>query len=239
VPTGLDLRVVPPGRVVGVDITDAIGGRSTSLRVQSEGAPVLASVFVENRARYNPIQEFAYVGAARALDGPALVTDARVGKDLDSYLYLSAPDGPATVEVAMMPVAAPGEPGLPANRIISIPQGRLLAVRFSGKPNFVNRRGPLRPFVVRPLGGSPVFAARLITEIGLRGPLFTVMTVVSQDTDGVLGAPVVEDRGVALVDPPEPAGDDVDLDEAEILDEDGAPSSGSPTAQPSGSPTPR
>jgi hypothetical protein len=236
VPTGYDLETVLAGRVVALDMTKAIAGRSTSIRVQAEGAPVLASMLVENRARYNPIQEFAYVGAARALDGPAVITDARVGEDLDSFLFLSSPDGPSTVDITMLPIAKKGEPRLPAPRRVSIPQGRLVVVKFSGKPNRVARKDPLRPFVVTPVSGSPVFAARIISEIGLRGPLFTALTVVSQDTDGVPGVPVVEDLGISLGDQPELDADEVDLDDTEFVDDvDG--DVGTPT--PSGSPTPR
>lgn len=219
VPTGLDLRTVPPGRVVAIDITEQVAERATSIRVMAEGAPVLASVFVENRARFNPIQEFAYVGAARALDGPALVTDARVGRDVDTFLFLSAPDGPATVEVAMMPLARGDEKSLPPKRRITVPHGRLVMVPFAAKPYAVNRTGQLRPFVVTPLGGAPVFAARVISEIGLRGPLFTVLTVLSQDLDGVLADPVIDDPGVAVVPLPAPA-DEFELDDAELLDDD-------------------
>jgi hypothetical protein len=211
VPVGLESVGVGADRVRLIELSPLLEGRPASVRVRAEVAPVLAAVFVENRARFNPIREFAYIGATPPLTGPALITDARLGTDVDTLVLLSAPEGVGRVRLRLMPLARLSGRISPP-RDLTIPEGRLLVVRLSEKRFSVRRPNPIRPFVLTPLPGSaPVYATRVISEIGLRGPLFTALGAVSARSEGVVVPPVVDDVSVLLQPPPARRSDEDDL----------------------------
>ncbi|MCA1825072.1 MAG: DUF5719 family protein, partial [Frankia sp.] len=181
VPTGFDEIDVPAGQVRVVDLTKALDEAPATIRVRSDTVPVLAGAYVENRARFNPIREIAYVGATESLTGSALLTDTTVARNVNSYLLLSAPEADAVVTVDLVGVR--GRPlTTTVHKAFRVPGGRLVVVPLSR----VVPPGPLRPLVLTvPPDSPPVYAARLVDEQGERGPLFTVLGLRSQLLAGV------------------------------------------------------
>ena len=191
---GLEEIEVPAGRVKAVSL-QPLGGRTAALRVASEGAPVLASVFNEQKARFNPIREFAYVSATRPLTGPTLVTEGRSAPEVRTVIILSAPDAPGEVTVSAFPVR--GRKPKPVSKKFAIPQGRLVAVLLRG---LILEDG-LQPVLVTPTPGKgPVYATRAIVEQGRRGPLLTVLSLETKSGEVPVGA-VRRDPRVSLINP--------------------------------------
>ncbi|HEV2888809.1 MAG TPA: DUF5719 family protein [Frankiaceae bacterium] len=203
VPVGFDDVEVQPGKPALVDLTEVTqvvnqrtGERTqkpAAVRVVSEGGPILATMFAENRARFLPIREIAYVGPATPIDGPTLVTEARVGPDMDCQILLSAPEGAARVRVTT--VLRNGVQGEPESRIVAIPEGRLVAFRYQQLA-----KADLVAVVVTPIAEDPppIFASRVIYEYGGRGPLFTAQALSTQPTAGYEVPFVGVDPGAAL-----------------------------------------
>ncbi len=180
-PSGLEAVPVPAGLVVAQELTEQLAGTPASVRVVSEGGPVLASGLVVD-AQYarpgvpdGPVRELAWSGAATPLAGPALVTDVVLDRPTQSTVLLSAFDGDARVQVA--PVRIVGVGGrLPAGRTVVVPSGRTVALRLS---SFLPRGSTGRLAVaVTPLAGSaPVVGSRYLRERGEQGPLSTLLVL--------------------------------------------------------------
>lgn len=207
VPAGFEDVEIPPGKPVTLDLAKVITvvnqrtGEKTrqpvALRLYAEGAPVLATVFAESKARFTPIREIAYVGPAGPLTGPTLVTEARNVGDMDCLLLFHAPDGPARVEI--LTVRSRGERTAPIRRFVDVPQGQVVVFRYRSLP-----QDNLQSVVVTPDPGlSPVYASRHVFEYGNRGPLFTTQSLVTQPTAGLTVPIVVSDPTAALPDLPE------------------------------------
>jgi hypothetical protein len=181
VPNGLDAVNVPAGRVKVVNLFKALGGVPSAVEVVSEGEPVLAGIYVENHARYNPIRETAYVGPTPTLFAPAVVSDNRVGGKFDTTFLLTAIGGPAKVRIRLLPVRGSEGAFVAAERVVTLPEGRAISVHLPGKvPKFAH----VRPAVLEPVSGN--FAgSRVLFEQGARGPLLTVLPLVAQPGEGV------------------------------------------------------
>lgn len=202
VPTGFEDLEVPAGKPALFDLTrplqvvDQRTGEknqlATSLRIYAEGGPVFATAFAENRARFLPIQEIAYVGPATALTGPTLVTEARNAQGMQCALLLSAPDGLARVRVET--INQQGHNGETQRRIVTVPEGRIVVFPYSKFPP-----DPLQALVITPAEDlGDVFVTRLIYEQGQRGPLFTAQSLTTQPTAGYDVPFVSVDPGAAL-----------------------------------------
>ncbi|MDQ1711579.1 MAG: hypothetical protein QOE45_1029 [Frankiaceae bacterium] len=201
VPTGLDDVTVKGGVAVAVDLTKALRvvddknvatQKATALRIRSEGAPVFAAVYAENRATYGPIQEIAYVGAAGPLTGPTLVTEASNVRGVNPTLLFSAPDGIARLRVETL--LREGQVGTPIRRTVTVPAGRLFVFPYSLLP-----KNAVQAVVITPdPDTAPVWATRVIYEQGPRGPLFTTQALVTQPTAGLDVPFVSADPGAAL-----------------------------------------
>jgi len=201
VPVGLREITVRAGTIAIVDMKEVLDGRPATLRLTAQGAPILAGAYVENRARFNPIRELAWIGSTRPLTGPAVVTDSRVTRDVDSVLVLSAPDGAARLLVQLLPQAGKAQT-LPPPVLVNLPEGRLVTLNLADRRFVADPPSDRRPFLVTPVEGSaPVYAARALVERGLRGPLFTVMALQATAADGVPVPAVVADQAASLVDP--------------------------------------
>lgn len=201
VPVDLREMTVRAGTIAIVDIEKVLEGRAASVRVSSQGAPVLAGAYAENRARFNPIRELAWIGPTAPLTGPAVVTDSRVTRDVDTNLILSAPDAPARVVVQLLPQAKVRQ-AMPPPVTVNVPAGRLVTLRLADRRFVADPPSDQRPFLVTPAPGSgPVYAARALVERGLRGPLFTVMALRATAADGVPVPEVVHDPRVAVLSP--------------------------------------
>ncbi|MCU1691774.1 MAG: hypothetical protein JWM64_865 [Frankiales bacterium] len=180
-PPGLEAVTVPAGLVVAQELTEQLAATPASVRVVSEGGPVLACGLVVD-AQYarpgvpeGPVRELAWTGAAAALRGPALLTDVVLDRPTESTLLLTAFDGDARVQVA--PVRVVGVAGaLPRPRTVAVAAGRTVAVKLSSflPPGATGRLA----VEVRPLPGSaPVQAARYLRERGVDGPLSTLLVL--------------------------------------------------------------
>ncbi len=207
VPAGLDDVEVPGGQPVEINLTKHLQvveqrtgvrtQRAVSLRIQSEGAPVFATAFVENRARFLPIREIAYVGPAAPLTGPTLVTEARNLGKMECALLFSAPDGVARVRIET--VNREGDDTPPVRKILTVPQGKLVVFPYSKLP-----KGELRPVLITASTDfAPVWVTRLISEQGARGPLFTAQSLVTQPSAGFDVPAVGTDPRAALPEVPE------------------------------------
>ncbi|MFN2523231.1 MAG: DUF5719 family protein [Mycobacteriales bacterium] len=172
VPPGLDAVEVPAGTTVATDITQLTDTTPASVRVTSDGGPVLAGAFVYDAQGTSPVKDFSYAGSTAPLSGPALLTDLVLDRPTESTLLLSAPDGDAAVTVTPVPVL--GEPGgLPPARTVPVPGGRTVAVRLSTfLPPGASGRFAVE---VRPAGAAPVYASRYLRERGELGPLTTLL----------------------------------------------------------------
>jgi hypothetical protein len=203
VPDGYDDVEIPAGKPVAVDLTkelqvvDQATGVKTqqavALRVFAEGAPVLVTASLENRAVYGPIHEIGFVGPAPALTGPTLVMEGRNDvPDMHCALLISAPDGAAKVTIRTLP--REDETAPPAAVTLSIPQGRLVRYAYGNLP-----KEPLNALVVTADSElAPVYVTRVISEKGTRGPLFTTQAMVTQPTAG-LDIPIVSADPVAAL----------------------------------------
>jgi len=194
-PSSLGQLEVPGRKLLAVPVAAEVGKEVAVLGVFSDGPPVLAAAYTESRSAKSPLREFAFSGGSSALAGPALLTDNRVGKGIGTTLALFAPEGSA--EVTVSPVQVRGDPRpKDAPTRVAVPQGRLVLVSLAD----VTSSGDPRPVVVTPQGGSaPVYATRIITEAGSRGPLFTVLGVRSQPHDGLPMPPVYDDPAAWVI----------------------------------------
>jgi hypothetical protein len=207
VPVGFEDLEVPAGKPVLFDLTrplqlvDQRTGEKTqqpvSLRIFAEGGPVFTTAFAENRAKFLPIQEIAYVGPATALTGPTMVTEARNLPGMQCALIFSAPDGLGRLRVET--VLKHGHNGETQRVIVTVPQGRLVVVPYTKFPP-----DPLQSLVITPAEDmAPVYVTRVIYEQGQRGPLFTAQALTTQPTAGYDVPFVGVDPGAALPDAPE------------------------------------
>jgi hypothetical protein len=165
-PQGADVVQVPAGRLVTVDLTDAIDGEAVSLALESD-VPVTAGAFVR-RSRPNTFAEFAWAAAVPPVAGIGGVATSRIGGGWDAFLMLAAADEDAQVDLQL---------GVPGNRLrterISVPAGRVRVV-----PVGVSQDPAFRGVLVVPVPGSgPVHAARLQQFDGVKGVTVTSLPV--------------------------------------------------------------
>ncbi|MDQ6650453.1 MAG: DUF5719 family protein, partial [Actinomycetota bacterium] len=175
VPTGLAAVAVGAHTTKLISLTGQLATAAASVRVTSESAPIVASVFLDASAADSAIHEFAWVGAGLPLSGPTLVGNAGGSDTTTSTLYLSAPEGSATVTVGVVPNAGrPAPTGPPVT--VSVPAGRLVALPAADILKGTDSQG----LVLSVTGGSgPVYAGRWLVERGARGPLVTYLQLVS------------------------------------------------------------
>ena len=197
-PAGLEEIAVAAGRVTRVpDFHTRLGNRSAALRLVSEGAPILAGLYVEQRARFNPIREFGWLSAAEPLVGPTPVTQVSLTAASNTLLVFSAPDGTARVRIRTLPVR--GRPvRTPLDRVFTIPEKTILGVQLGA----LIREDGLQPVVVTPEpGSSTVIGTRAIMEQGQRGPLLTLVSLCTPPAGGVVVPAVESDPRVSLLTP--------------------------------------
>lgn len=194
VPTGLDALRVPAGTTLATELAPLTDRYAATVRVVSEGGPVLAGAFVYD-LQEGPVREIAYAGSALPLSGPALLTDLLIDRPTESTLFLTALDADATVDVTPVPIVGVDGP-LPAAKRVQVPAGRTTALPLS---TFLPPGATGRLAVeVRPVSGSgPVYAARYLRERGSTGPL-TTMLVLSGAAQSVPLPAVVRDPMVGV-----------------------------------------
>lgn len=195
VPSGLDAAPVPAGTVQLVDLSAQLATTPAAVRVTTDGAGVLAAVFADTPDRDGVGTDFAWLAAAGALDGPALLADTALDPKSQVTLLLTAPDAGATVTVT--PVDVPGAPADTApEQSVTIPAGRTVSLVLSSAAG-----GGMRALAVSVSPGSgsgPVYAARVLTETGTPGHLLTWLALRTPAVTVRLPT-VREDPGAALL----------------------------------------
>ncbi len=200
VPVALDALTVPAGSTVSADLTALLATAPAAVAVTSAAGPVLAvGVALDGaEAPAGARQDLAYAGAARALDGPALVTGAAGSA---SVLLLSALGDDASALVTTLPVlgVAATAPGASAPvltpRTVAIPGGSTVAVRLTDLG--VTPGGPLAVQVAPAAGSAPLYASVLLREDAADGPFTTLLTLAAAPRLGLRPA-VSADPGAAL-----------------------------------------
>jgi hypothetical protein len=175
---------------------DAPAAASSSLALQPLGASAAALVLTSNVPITAAIAVpgsgiGSFSAAAAPVTGQGVVAGNPGGKQYSAGLVLSAPDGPATATISVIPgqasagpssQAAPGQ-AAPAPQVVHVPSGDTVAVT-------VQHPAGGQPFaiVVTPDPGSgPLYAARVVTSGGsLSGPVMSILPVPSAPTEVVL-----------------------------------------------------
>jgi hypothetical protein len=174
VPEDLAAIAVAPGTTVATDVTSRTDETPMTVRVFSDGGPVLAGAFVFDAQGRSLVKEFAYAGSVGPLVGPALLSDVVVDRPTGSTLLLTALGGHAAVDVTPVPVAGRSGPR-PAARRVQVPAMRTVAVALSTMWSDAVLAGRIS-VEVRPVPGSAaVYASRYLRERGERGPLTTIL----------------------------------------------------------------
>jgi len=161
-PQGADVFDVPAGGVESVDLTKALRGEPAAVLLESD-VPVTAGarVFLEQPDIFGDV---LFLAASPPLSAPAVVPDNRITDDLATRLVLSAPGGPARVEVT----AFAGD--------LQVPVAQVELAAGTTKSVTVHPPKKLQEFglVVTPLPDSSlVYGVRMLDEEGPRGPLVT------------------------------------------------------------------
>jgi hypothetical protein len=197
VPTELAQIEVPGERTVAVPIAGVLEGKSAALTVESDGVPILAGAYAETRGETGPSVDFVVSAGMPPLDGPALLTDNRIGSTTDTALMFWAPDGNA--EVTLKQLAIGGGSSAGKSEVVPIEQGKLVVIALS---RAFGRGDPL-PVLVTPSGNSaPVFGTRVISEKHPRGVMTTTLGMRSQPLEGVPVPNVSHNPGAWLLSRP-------------------------------------
>lgn len=186
VPVGLDAVPVPAGTLTQLDLGPALTGERATIRVSSaEGVPLVAGLLLDAQARFGEVHETLHLGATPPLVGPTIIPDARAeGGDLDTFVTVTSPTADTTATFAV------GDRSFG----VTLPAGR--AVTF--KTHVASPTGGA--VVVTPAPGSPpVYAAAVVAELGLNGPLLGGIPVSGGLADVSL-PPVRPDPTLGLVD---------------------------------------
>jgi hypothetical protein len=92
-PRGLEAVRIPAGRVTSLELPAALGSDGISLRIRSDQPVAVMARVAEAK------DDYAYIGSAHELDGPALVPVDLGGGTSRPRLTVTAPKGKATVTV--------------------------------------------------------------------------------------------------------------------------------------------
>ncbi len=197
VPVELAEVEVAAERVVAVSLTKVLEGKSASLRVESDGPPVLAGAHAEIRGETGPGIDFLVSAGMEPLSGPALTTDNRADASADTAFMFAAPDGPAELTLTQVPLI--GKARTAKTKVVPIEQGKLVVIALS---TAFGRGDPL-PVLVTPSGNSaPVYGVRITTENNSGGTLSTSLGLQSQPLAGVPRPEVAHDAGAWLITRP-------------------------------------
>lgn len=175
VPVGLDSLAVGAQTIATVDLGKVLGSRPGSVHITTEPGvdnqpvPVVAGVLVDAASTMGTgIHEFAFLGPAGSITGPALIPQVRTGQDQDSRIVFSAPGGTVSGTLTIQPPAGP------ARQVsFAVKGGTTLdtSARTYGMPDKSS-------VTITPDGGSaPLYVVRLIEENGALGPLLSAYEV--------------------------------------------------------------
>lgn len=163
-PAGLDVIEARAGSVADVDLAPFTSGESVTVELESD-APVTAGVLARVTGAAGQLGELAYAAAAAPLTPatPGVVPEIRQGTNLRSTLLLTAPEGPATVELTPLP------PATEAGTEVRVSAGSQVSVDLST----VSTAEVLALAVVPKAGSGPILAVRQVDETEARGPFVT------------------------------------------------------------------
>jgi hypothetical protein len=183
VPDALNAIRVPAGTVVPVDLGNVLAGRPASV-VATSDVPVLAGGFASAVDPRTGVGEFAWTGATAPLSGSALLPDNRTRDAVDSVLLLSAPGAAATVSVT----ALPGGAGPVAGPFpVQVPAGHTTVVALHA---LAIPPGSFALVVTPATDSGPVYAARVLVELGSRGLLLSTLSLERTETTATVPAVV-------------------------------------------------
>ncbi len=196
-PYGQDVLDAPAKTVTSVALDRALLGKAAAVRLTSD-RPIVAGFAAERGA------DVAYGAATAPLaaSGPGIVADNR----FDSVLLLTAPDGPATVEVTTLSADGAGSP-----REVAIPAGTTVRAELKapaaagdaggsggGGESGEDGEGVAYGAVITPKPGSaPVHASRTLSTGKGDEYLFTVLPIVPAVT--TIHLPDTADSQSALI----------------------------------------
>jgi hypothetical protein len=168
-PAGLESVDVPAGSVAQVDVTkvadsDGNGANDENLALLLDAdVPVTAGLLARRANRGEAAGELGWTAAAPALDGPAVFPGARTAAGTRTELMLLS-ERTATVEVGLL---APD--GRRTSQTVQLQAGSTDTLALA-PPDGVSSYA----VVVRPVSGSGVRGAVMVTEDAAHGPLFTI-----------------------------------------------------------------
>lgn len=174
-PTGHEVIDVPAGRVVSVDLTDALARDAAAVRVTSD-VPVLAGAEVRTGSKTGT-SDVGYSAAVPPLGDVTSTVGVASGAGSISKLVLSAPRGMAAVEVS----SVPGSGGKARTRSVRVPAGSTRSVALKGSLS--------GQAVVLTATGGPVYGARVIEQKSSGSPLLSVLPLFTSPS--VVSAPDV------------------------------------------------
>ncbi|HEX7188299.1 MAG TPA: DUF5719 family protein, partial [Actinomycetes bacterium] len=163
-PAGLDVIEVRAGSVNDVDLAPYTDGEPVTVELQSD-VPVTAGVLTRATGTDGQLAEIAYSAASDPLtpQTPGVVAEVRQGENLTSTLLLTAPAGPAVVELTPLPPVG-GDP-----TEVRVSAGSQVAVALDS----VSSAEIFSLAVVPAPGSGPVLAVRQVDEVTTDGPLLT------------------------------------------------------------------
>jgi hypothetical protein len=166
VPAGLDVVTAKAGAVTTVDLARYARGEVVAVQLTSD-VPVSASVLARTG---DPAKtgELAWTAASVPLEAPAVLADSGTAPGVTAALVLST-TGPAA-RVRLEPIGT-GTGTVPPAREVTVPEEGTLTVPLAGADQ------PYAVRIVPPAGGSPVWAARVLTATAPGGPFVTVTPV--------------------------------------------------------------
>jgi hypothetical protein len=179
-PQGQDILDAPAGTVTPVDLESALSGKAAAVRLVADH-PILAGLAVSQG------DDVAYGAATLPLGGGGSGAGGAIADNRDvSSVLLTAPDGPATVN--LMTLTAQGPAGNPY--VAKVEGTRTLEVRLAAPAGGTGGFGVV---VVPQPGSGPVYASRVLTM----DKLITIVPVVPAPTTVQL--PPVADSLTSLI----------------------------------------
>ncbi len=168
-PAGISSINLEAGKVVAVNLNEALAGAPAGLVIRSD-AEVVAGVEV-GTGDTATLREKDATAPVPALVAPGVVVGL-AGGALKHAVMLSAPGKAAKVSLALY---APGASAPVWRRTISVGSGSLARVTIP-----VTTPTASSTLVLTPLSGGPVYASRQVTEAGRRGPMIALAPILPQ-----------------------------------------------------------
>jgi hypothetical protein len=179
VPTDIATVTLPAGKIVALRVDAALASVTSGLLLTSD-APVAAGVEVGTGSDAQ-LHEHDATGPAPELTAPGIVVGL-AGLPLRHAVMVSAPGAASSVRLDLY---APGSKAPTWTRTLAVGAGSLAAITIP-----VTTPTASSMLVVTPLGGGPVYASRMVTEAGARGPMMALAPIYPQRASTLVPAVV-------------------------------------------------